>query len=100
MKMSPTCHIVVMICSVFAFTDEEKLSPVVTGVCSDVGKTIYAGSIGTQIANEHIETFRCVCVCLCAQVFCVCALHRARIMVFVQQGCIQRTTYSIEKHLQ
>lgn len=48
-----------MLWSVCAFT--ELLSPVITGLCDDVGTMIYAGSIGTQIANEHIESLRCVC---------------------------------------
>lgn len=51
----------VMLWPVFAFT--EVLSPVITGLCDDVGTMIYAGSIGTQIANEHIESLRCVCKC-------------------------------------
>lgn len=52
-----------MLCSVFAFTDDTKQLPVIPGLCSGVGTMIYAGSIGTQIANELIDCTRCVSKC-------------------------------------
>lgn len=52
-----------MLWSVFAFTDDTKQLPVIPGLCSGVGTMIYAGSIGTQIANELVDSNRCVSKC-------------------------------------
>ncbi|XP_037099564.1 aryl hydrocarbon receptor nuclear translocator-like protein 2 isoform X7 [Syngnathus acus] len=38
--------------------EESKQLPVIPGLTSGVGKMIYAGSIGTQIANELIDSYR------------------------------------------
>ncbi|XP_019747455.1 aryl hydrocarbon receptor nuclear translocator-like protein 2 isoform X5 [Hippocampus comes] len=37
---------------------ESKQLPIIPGLTSNVGKMIYAGSIGTQIANELIDSYR------------------------------------------
>uniref|UniRef100_A0A3Q2XVJ3 Basic helix-loop-helix ARNT like 2 n=1 Tax=Hippocampus comes TaxID=109280 RepID=A0A3Q2XVJ3_HIPCM len=39
-------------------TEESKQLPIIPGLTSNVGKMIYAGSIGTQIANELIDSYR------------------------------------------
>nr|XP_057934338.1 basic helix-loop-helix ARNT-like protein 2 isoform X2 [Doryrhamphus excisus] len=38
--------------------DEAKQLPIIPGLTSGMGKMIYAGSIGTQIANELVESYR------------------------------------------
>ena len=40
--------------------DSKRILPIIPGLSSGAGKMIYAGSIGTQIANELIDTYRCV----------------------------------------
>ncbi|XP_059181767.1 basic helix-loop-helix ARNT-like protein 2 isoform X2 [Centropristis striata] len=41
-----------------ALQEDIKQLPIIPGLSSGVGKMIYAGSIGTQIANELIDSFR------------------------------------------
>ncbi|KAK0147029.1 Aryl hydrocarbon receptor nuclear translocator-like protein 2 [Merluccius polli] len=38
--------------------DSKRILPIIPGLSSGAGKMIYAGSIGTQIANELIDTYR------------------------------------------
>uniref|UniRef100_A0A3Q1HCM9 Uncharacterized protein n=1 Tax=Anabas testudineus TaxID=64144 RepID=A0A3Q1HCM9_ANATE len=40
------------------FQDDTKQIPIIPGLSSGVGTMIYAGSIGTQIANELIDSYR------------------------------------------
>lgn len=42
----------------FYSTDDTKQIPIIPGLSSGVGKMIYAGSIGTQIASELIDSYR------------------------------------------
>lgn len=44
-------------------TEDSKQIPIIPGLSSGVGTMIYAGSIGTQIANELIDSYRCL-VCI------------------------------------
>lgn len=44
----------------FCFTEDAKQIPVIPGLSTGVGKMIYAGSIGIQIANELIDSYRFV----------------------------------------
>uniref|UniRef100_A0A668AYP2 Basic helix-loop-helix ARNT like 2 n=1 Tax=Myripristis murdjan TaxID=586833 RepID=A0A668AYP2_9TELE len=39
--------------------DSKRTLPIIPGLYSSVGTMIYAGSIGTQIANELIDSYRC-----------------------------------------
>lgn len=48
--------------------------PVIPGLSSGVGKMIYAGSIGTQIANELIDSCRCVVCIKLQRNSCIAAL--------------------------
>ncbi|XP_029016249.1 basic helix-loop-helix ARNT-like protein 2 isoform X4 [Betta splendens] len=41
-----------------ALQDDTKQIPIIPGLSSGVGKMIYAGSIGTQIAHELIDSYR------------------------------------------
>ncbi|XP_042367406.1 aryl hydrocarbon receptor nuclear translocator-like protein 2 isoform X2 [Plectropomus leopardus] len=41
-----------------ALQDDTKQIPIIPGLSSGVGTMIYAGSIGTQIANELIDSYR------------------------------------------
>lgn len=45
-------------------TEDTKHIPVIPGLSTSVGTMIYTGSIGTQIANEHADSYRCVCACV------------------------------------
>lgn len=47
----------------FSFSEDTKQLPVIPGLSTAVGTMIYAGSIGTQIANELIDSYRCVVIC-------------------------------------
>ena len=44
----------------FSLTEDAKQIPIIPGLSSGGGTMIYAGSIGTQIANELIDTYRCI----------------------------------------
>ncbi|XP_020507374.1 basic helix-loop-helix ARNT-like protein 1 [Labrus bergylta] len=41
-----------------AIQEDTKQLPIIPGLASSVGTMIYAGSIGTQIANELVDTYR------------------------------------------
>lgn len=40
--------------------DSKRILPIIPGLSSGAGKMIYVGSIGTQIANEILDAYRCV----------------------------------------
>lgn len=46
--------------SYFSLLDCKKSPPIIPGISSTPGTMIYAGSIGTQIANELLDFNRCV----------------------------------------
>ena len=57
-------------------TEDTKQIPIIPGLSSGVGTMIYAGSIGTQIANELIDSYRCI-VCI----YCMYLIGRDDIFV-------------------
>lgn len=44
----------------FLLEDGKKSLPVIPGISTTPGAMVYAGSIGTQIANELLDFNRCV----------------------------------------
>lgn len=69
-------HVVVF----FLLEDGKKSLPIISGISTTPGTMIYAGSIGTQIANELLDFNRCVSMY-------INAFFTARIALFISCLC-------------
>lgn len=81
-------------------TEESKRTILIPGISSGMATMIYAGSIGTQIANELFDSNRCV-VCIMALfynsiVFTELSLTTRRKLVLVQSAYIVLLAHDLE----
>lgn len=56
----PFTYLTLLFCLIFSLSDCKKSPPIIPGISSTPGTMIYAGSIGTQIANELLDFNRYV----------------------------------------